>query len=218
MALPAVVTYQLPPLTASALATSQDATSLAIRLNVTTVLGTNQRRVVVASAGNDAGITFRIIGFNQANMTVTELMQAGNATVVATSELDYIRLISITPLNNTTLGIGTTAGSVTVGASNMGSSLWWIADWHAVPVDIAISGAVVGALGVNYSVQYTYDDPNSLPTGVQYPQPFTHPTVNAATTSIDGSIESPVTGVRLLVNSGSGTVRGTFIQAGIGSP
>jgi hypothetical protein len=54
MALPQVITYQLPALTASALATSQSATSLNINLNVTTVLGTLQRRVVVASAGDDA--------------------------------------------------------------------------------------------------------------------------------------------------------------------
>lgn len=217
--LPYVVTYSLPALTASALATSQAATSLAINLNVTTVLGTTQRRVVIASAGDDAGIAFSIVGFNQANATISELLQAGNATNLATSVLDYTRLISVTPKNNTTNGIGTTAGSVTVGGCTQGSSLWNIVDLFANPANISVSGVKVSTnTGINYSIQYTYDDPNNLPSGVGAPQPFTHPIISGATTSLDANINDPVFAVRLLLNSGTGTVRATFLQAGVGSP
>lgn len=226
MADPAVVTYQLPTLTASALATSQAATSLAIGLNVTTVLGTNQRRVVIGSAGADSsGGAFKIVGLNQAGNTIGEIVPGGNATTVATSALDYIRVISVTPVNLTTGALYTTAGSVTVGGSNSGGSLWYIVNWNATPVNIAVSGAVISAnTGVVYSVQYCYDDPNDPPAGTTAAiatapvLPFTLPSISSYSTSVDGYINEPVTAVRLLVNSGSGTVRGTFIQAGMGSP
>lgn len=219
MALPQVVTYQLPASTASALATSQPATSLAVNLNVTTILGTLQRRVVIASAGDDKGIAFKILGFNQANMTVTEILQGGNATVLATSVLDYVRLISVTPVNNTTFGVGTTAGSVTVGGCTQGSSLWNIVNLHVTPVNVALSGVVTSTnTGVNYSIQYTYDDPNNPPSGTTNVQAFSHATLVTATTSLDGSINEPIMAWRLTVNSGTGTVRATGIAAGIAGP
>jgi hypothetical protein len=100
-----------------------------------------------------------------------------------------------------------------------GSTLWNIVSWHTTPANIELSNIVTtAASGVTYSIQYCYDDPNRLPSGVGFPQPFNHPTIVNATTSLDGSINDPITAWRLAIVSGTGTVRATGIQAGIGSP
>jgi len=115
--------------------------------------------------------------------------------------------------------IATTAATVGAGLNGVGSSLWNIMNWHVTPTNIEVSGVVTTtSQAVNWGTQYTYDDPNSPPAGQVYPQPFNHPTLNNLTTSLDGPINDPVTGVRFIINSGTGTIRGTIIQAGIGSP
>ena len=213
--LPIVVTYALPAGNATSLSATQAATSLLVGL-ATTVIPGPQRRIVITSAGNDSALLFKIIGLNQANNTISELLAGANATF-AQSNLDYESIISILP-QTLTGSIGTTASTVSVGVNGVGSSLWNIVNWHATPSNIAISGAVVGTTAVNFSVQYTYDDPNNLPAGIQFPQPFNNPSIVNATSTVDGAINDPVTAVRLLVNSGTGTVCMTIIQAGISGP
>jgi hypothetical protein len=177
-----------------------------------------QQRVNVTSGGNDSGIFFHIVGLNQAGFTVQEFLAGSNATF-AQSNLDYARIISIQPsASSTAQTIGTTAASVSVGPSSTGSCLWQIMNWHATPVNIAVSGVLVGAAGATWTAQYTYDDPNNLPTGIFVPQPFNHPTLVTQTASLDGAINDPVTGVRMTINAGTGTVRFTVIQSGLGSP
>jgi hypothetical protein len=87
-------------------------------------------------------------------------------------------------------------------------------NWHVTPTNIEARGVVTTGT-VTWSVQYTYDDPNKLAPGVQFAQPFNHPTLVNATGSLDGSINGPVTAVRFLISAGTGTVRGTVIQGGI---
>ncbi len=220
---PIVVTYNLPAGNASTIAQSQASTSGALQLNGTLgtavggVLGTYQQRVTITSGGDDRGIGFKIVGLNQAGFTQTEIVTGTNATT-AQSNIDFRKVISITPQNITTGGLATTASTVSAGTNGVGSSLWNIVNWNATPSNIAFSGAVVGTLGVNYSIQYTYDDPNNLPAGIQYPQPFNHPTLVTATSTVDGATNDPITAWRLLINSGTGTVRATGIQSGLASP
>lgn len=221
--LPVVVTMSFPVGNATTIAQVQGSTSGAFQLNGTLGtsaggdLGLYQQRVTITSGGNDSSIFFRIAGLNLANNPITEVLAGGNATVVQ-SNLDFGVVRSIIPQANLTGGLATTAGTVSAGTNGVGSSLWNIVNWHVSPSNIEVSGVVVGTTAVNYTVQYTYDDPNNLPSGVQYPQPFNHPTLVGATTSLDGSINDPVTAVRLLINSGTGTIRYTMIQAGIGGP
>jgi hypothetical protein len=218
MSLPSVVNLTLPLGNVSFIATTAGvATSFTIG---NSSVGTIQQRVAFscAAAESGSGVAVSIVGLNGNNATVSEVLALGNATTTAISNLDYIKIISLTPVNITTLNLTTTVGSVFAGTVNRGSSLWTILSWHVAPTNIEASGVIASANGVNWGVQYTYDDPNNLPVGTTIPFVFNHATLNAQTTSLDGSINDPVTAVRFIVNSGTGTLRGTVIQAGIGGP
>lgn len=236
MAQPNVITYNLNTTVATnAIASALAVTSGVLSLNGTFgtaapggVLGPNQQRVVVYSAGDDSAIFFHIIGVNQAGFTVSEFLAGALGTGlaasagVAQSNLDYLKVTSIQPsASSAAQTIATTTATVSVGLNGVGSTLWQIMNWNATPVNIECAGVVTTPTkAVNWGVQYTYDDPNNLPAGVQAPQPFNHPTLNAlaGTTSLDGPINDPVTGIRFIINSGTGTLRGTIIQAGAASP
>lgn len=210
MALPNVITWSLAASSATALVNAAPVLGPSNFTLATTILD-NQRRVLLTFSGNESANSFVITGTNQASFPVTETLAGTNATT-SQSNQDFKSVLSIKPL-------ATTAGTVSAGTNGVGSTLWQIMNWHVTPTNIECSGFVTStSTTVNWGVQYTYDDPNNLPLGVQFPQPFNHPTLQNLTTSLDGPINDPVTGARLIINSGTGVVRGTFIQAGIGSP
>ena len=76
------------------------------------------------------------------------------------------------------------------------------------PFNVGIGVKVSGT--VNYTVQHTFDDPAS-----GFSTWFSHPTIASETTNQDGNYAFPVTGIKLLVNSGDGTATLKLIQAGI---
>jgi hypothetical protein len=169
-----------------------------------------QRRVNFTFAANESANTFRIVGLNQANMTISETITGSNATQRETL-LDYYKIISITAASN----IG---GAVSVGTDSNGGSLWNIVNWHVTPVNIQYACILSGTLNATFTIQYTYDDPNNLPVGVTAPQAFNHPTITNQTATIDGSSNDPITAWRLLISGGTATIRAIGIQAGIGGP
>ena len=85
-------------------------------------------------------------------------------------------------------------------------------------MNIQYACIMTGTFNATFSIQYTYDDPNNLATGVTYPQAFNHPTIVNQTATIDGSSNDPITAWRLLITGGTATVRAIAIQAGIGGP
>jgi hypothetical protein len=218
MALPNVITYTVGTGTATTFVNAAAATSAPLAL-VTTIAPSFplQQRAIVSSVGNDSGIFFRIVGLNQAGFTIAEFLAGGNAVAVV-SNLDYSKIISIQGSSSSTqLVPAATANNVSVGVSPTGgtaSTLWQIMNWHVTPVNIECSGVLVSG-AATWAVQYTYDDPNNLPLGVFFPQPFTLAATLNATTSLDASINDPVTAVRFTISAGTGTLRFTVIQAGI---
>jgi len=175
---------------------------------LTTTLGAFQRRIVLSFGGNEAANTFVVTGTNQAGMRIVENV-AGVSTGSTFTNLDFFTVNSI-------VALATTAATVQAGTNTTGSTLWNIMNWHATPTNIECSGVVTStSTAVTWGVQYCYDDPNNLQSGVQFPQPFNHPTLVSLTTSQDGPINDPVTGVRFTISAGTGTIRGTVIQAGI---
>jgi hypothetical protein len=224
MALPNVITFQIGTGNATYIVNAAAATNAPLAL-ATTIMPSFaqfglQQRALVSSVGNDSGIFFRIVGLNQAGFTVTEFLAGTNATF-AVSAQDYSKIISIQGSSSgTTLIPAATANSVSVGISTTGgtaSTMWQIMNWHVSPTNIELSG-VLQSGAATWTAQYTYDDPNNLPAGVFTPQPFNHPTLLNQTGSLDGPINDPVTAVRFLIAAGTGTMRFTVIQAGIGSP
>lgn len=223
---PVVVTLSYPLGNATTIAQSQGSTSGALQLNGTLgtgaalgtgVLGVNQQRVTVTSGGNDSAIFFHIVGLNQAGFTVSEFLQ-GASTALATSNLDYRTVISITPsASGTSQTLATTASTVSAGTNQTGDSLWNIVNWYATPSNISY-GCVLQSGAATFSIQYTYDDPNNLPAGVTFPQPFNHPVIVSAGSTVDGVSNDPITAWRLQITGGTGTVRAVGIQSGLASP
>jgi len=90
-----------------------------------------------------------------------------------------------------------------------GSSPVIATDTYISPFNVGFGVVVTGT--VNYTVQHTFDNPQTNPN----PTFFSHPTVIALTTSQDGNYAFPVAAIKVLVNSGAGTATLTVIQAGI---
>lgn len=169
----------------------------------------NQRRLLITTSGNESSNKFTIVGLNQAGFTTTEQITGPNVST-AQSLLDYKTVISVSAL-------ATTAATVSVGTDGVGDTPWNIVNLHVTPTNVECSLAFVSG-AATASVQYTYDDPNNLPSGVTASQAFNHPTIVNQTATIDGPINDPVFAVRMQIVSGTGTVRFTTIQAGIGGP
>ena len=87
-------------------------------------------------------------------------------------------------------------------------------DSYVSPFNVALSVLVTGT--VNYTVQYTFDnvfDKNYVASSGNW---VDHPSLSAKTATADSNIAYPVTGVRVKLNSGTGSITFTAIQAGGG--
>lgn len=163
------------------------------------------RRVALAYTGTSS---FTIVGTNSTGNVITDTLASAAST--NQSNLDFVTVSSITPL--VTAGVT----GLTAGTNGVGSSPWWVPNWYVTSVeDIGFSVELVSG-SANYTVQYTYDDVNNLSTGVTFPLAFDHSVVASKAVTADGSILTPVTGVRLLINSGTGVLRFRILQSGIG--
>lgn len=165
------------------------------------------RRVLITASGNESAKTFVITGTNLTNQVIRETITGPNAST-AQSVLDYKTVTSITIS-------ATAAAALTVGTNGVASSAWVRFDEWA-PSDISIQCTASGT--VNYTVQQTLDDPNSPtnPVGIAsvtwVPSPDTN--LIAAIGTIQSNYAFMPTYARILLNSGTGSVTGTFIQNG----
>jgi len=96
----------------------------------------------------------------------------------------------------------------TVSQTGVGSSNALVMNTNISPFNVGFGVVVDGT--VDYTVQHTFDDP-----AVGFTTWFSHPTVAGESTNADGNYAFPVTGIKVLVNSGSGTATLQLIQAGI---
>jgi hypothetical protein len=96
----------------------------------------------------------------------------------------------------------------TVSKTGVGSSSALVMNTNISPFNVGFGVVVTGT--VDYTVQHTFDDP-----AVGFTTWFSHPTIAAQIANADGNYAFPVTGIKVLVNSGSGTATMKLIQAGI---
>jgi hypothetical protein len=96
----------------------------------------------------------------------------------------------------------------TVSRTGVGSSSSLVMNTNISPFNVGFGVVVTGT--VNYTVQHTFDDP-----AVGFTTWFSHPTIASLAANADGNYAFPVTGIKVLVNSGSGTATLNLIQAGI---
>ena len=100
--------------------------------------------------------------------------------------------------------------AIIVSKTGTGSSSVAPMDTYISPFNVGFGIVVTGT--VNYTVQHTFDD--VLQAGVT-PTWYAHPTIASKTDNQDGNYAFPVTAIKLLVNSGTGTATLTVIQAGL---
>lgn len=95
----------------------------------------------------------------------------------------------------------------TISLTGTGNSSPVVVNTNVTPVNIGLAFVVTGT--VNYTMQVTYDSPTSFATW------FDDATVASKTANFASSITTPVTGIRFKINSGTGTVDMSAVQAGI---
>lgn len=98
----------------------------------------------------------------------------------------------------------------TVSKTTTGSSSSLVMNTNISPFNVGFGVVVSGT--VNYTVQHTFDNPAD-----GFTTWYAHPTIASKTDNQDGNYAFPVTGIKLLVNSGTGTFSATLnlVQAGI---
>lgn len=161
------------------------------------------RRITITSAGNDTGSTWTVVGTNWAGNIITETIAGSN--ILVTSVLDYLTVTSISLS-------AASASTVTAGTSGTADSPWVRFDEWA-DAAAALQFTVTGT--VNYTFQYTWDDPND-PVNSVAPASMTwdssiSPVVGATASTSAALSVSPLWG-RILLNSGTGSVKGVFTQ------
>jgi len=91
---------------------------------------------------------------------------------------------------------------------------------NPIPLDVFVSpfntslGVTVTGT-VNYTVQYTFDNVQATGWTPGTGNWVDHPSLTAQTTTKDSNLAYPAVAVRIVLNSGTGSVRFTVIQAGI---
>ena len=213
-------TKSLAAASANNIATSQSPGSAAFTLNGSTVSGgvatidtaSNNnmaigRRVLITSGGDDSGINFLVTGTVASGAVVTDTFAGANAGT-AYSNLDFVTVTKI-------IGSGAVASTVTAGTNGIGSGPWLTANYYGrSPLNIGYAVELVSG-AVNYTVQYTYDDPNNLSSGVSFPLAFDTILASQSATA-DSTLTTPIAATRVLINSGTGVIRVRVLQAGIG--
>lgn len=98
--------------------------------------------------------------------------------------------------------------------SGVGRSAVIPPDRYTQPVNISLTAIVTPA--ATYNIEYTYDDvfaPTFTPAGATW---FIHATFSAQTTTKDGNLAFPVTGISINQTAGAGSVKLLVTEAGIG--
>lgn len=95
----------------------------------------------------------------------------------------------------------------TVSLTGTGNSSPIVINTNSNPVNVGLAFVVSGT--ATYTMQVCYDSPNAFTTW------FNDATVNAKTANFNSSLNTPVTGIRFQITSGTGSVTMTVVQSGI---
>lgn len=165
------------------------------------------RRVAITSDSVDNDKYFTITGTSASGNIQSETLLGPDTAAVYTA-LDFKTVTSV-------VSSAAVTGNVTVGTNGVASSPWVMFDPYSFP-QVALQCDVTGS--VNYTVQQTLDDPNSRtdpvsPSAVVW---INNPTAGlvGASTNQQGSYAIGPLYAKVTLNSGTGSVRSTFIQFG----
>lgn len=185
-------------------------------------LDTNQRRVIIHSAADDTSLTWTVEGTGDSGSQIRDQFAGGNASD-AQSNLDFVTVTKIS-------GSKATAGAVTAGTNGVGSSPWKMFSDTIQTPNIAFDYELLGG-AANVSIQYTQEgfltaipDPGAATPAFAYagntvnPTAHDFPNLSAMAASYQDSVSFVFRAWRVLINSGTGSVRVTGRQAGLASP
>jgi hypothetical protein len=164
------------------------------------------RRVLITTGANESALTFTITGTNWQGNLISETIPGPNATTgQTTNSFKTVTGVSIS---------GNATGTVIVGTNGVADSPWVrFDDW--APNFITVMCDVDGT--VNYTVQTTLDDPNSfsnpVPIGKMVWQDALDGNLVSESTNKSGGFQYAPVFAKVVLNSGTGSVRGVFLQS-----
>lgn len=168
------------------------------------------RRVIFTSGADDTGITITINGTDWNGQPISESVTGVNNAAASTLQ-SYKTITSVSTS-------GAVATTMSVGTNTVADSQWFLFDPYAASAPTAVQVTASGT--VNFTVQQTLDNPTSqgnpaitLPSQVTW---VNHPdtALVAATGTVQGNYAYAPALAKVVLNSGSGSVAATFIQAG----
>lgn len=165
------------------------------------------RRILFTNAASEAANVFTITGTGLNGTAQVEVLP-GAATAFF-SNLDFLTVSSITLKS-------AAAGAITVGTNGIASTQWVRLDEYA-SAQVAIQCVAVGT--VNYTVQQTLQDPNSVtnplpPYNVIWTNSGDAAAVAATGTIVTSFANAPIF-VKATLNSGTGSVAIVVSQLGV---
>jgi hypothetical protein len=197
---------------ANAIAVSQtpaSATNLTLVGGSVVTLGA-PRRVLFTPAGAEGGngTIWTVYGTNRTGSPISEAVAGVNSPTTASTLNDFATVTRIA-VNKAQLG------AVTVGTSGVASSPWFVVNRNITPISLGVVVVVTGT--INFSVEYTYDDPNA-PFSDVAPTVFTQAAMAAKTANTDAgnTFNFPIAAIRLTQNSftAPATAKMIVVQAG----
>lgn len=166
------------------------------------------RRVLITNAADETGNTVVVTGTGRTGQVQSETVTLGGIGSTATV-LDYKTVTSMV--------LGTTAGgNISVGTNGVASSEWVMMD----PWAFGSIGVTTGVTGtVNYDIEITGDDANDPTNPVALADMIWFDCADAGLVNETANASGVLTPIpryaRINLNSGSGSVRATFIQPGV---
>lgn len=172
-----------------------------LTLTSSTVTLTPPRYVTITSVDDETGVNFTITGTAPGGAAQTETIAGANAGA-ATSTLTFATVTSIA-------ADAATADDVSSGYTQSGYTAWWPLDIYTPNQVTSISVNVTGT--INYSVEYTNEDPFDL-TIQQLVKAHPNAALTGGTADQTEFTTTLMRAVRFKVNSGDGTARVTVTQ------
>ncbi len=162
------------------------------------------RQVLITTVSDESGKTLTIYGTDEVGTVISETVTGPNATT-GTSTYMYKTVTRVAVSAAFT-------GAVTVGTNGVGASKGVLLNQYLDPFAISIFLKFTGT--VNVTVQYTSDDHRASGFHWGAASWTDHSSLTSKTANLDSNIAYPATGLRVKVNSGTGSVSMIVRQAG----
>jgi hypothetical protein len=162
------------------------------------------RRVLITDVGTDTSVIFTVYGTDARGRPISESLAGATAGNSVYTVLDYLTVTRIAVS-------AATASTITVGTNGIASSRWVMLDHYSFP-QVALQCVPTGT--ANFTVQQSLDDPAKV--GFANVTWVNHSDSNlvGATATVQGNYAYLPRVARILLNSGTGSVKLTVLQAG----